>query len=86
MIKEIKTLLGGVTVTDVNMCRAAGYGQYSIKIATRFDGRDKIISVHSTDSQLYDRLQDVESDKAAFLARECKYLIEREVEDYVNSL
>jgi hypothetical protein len=86
MTIEINTILGVVTVTDVSMGRAAGYGQYSIKIAIRFDGRDKIISVHSTDSQLYDRLQDVDSDKAAFLARECKYLIEREVEHHVNSL
>lgn len=84
----INTVLGSVEVSNVSMSRASGYGQYTISIETTFEGNKKTINVHSTDSQLFDTLSDLDTnnDRSEYLLANQKYTIEREVEDYINSL
>ncbi len=87
-MKNISTILGNVTVMNIQMQRASGYGQYTICIGIQFEGKDKIINVHSTDSQLFDKLTDLEtiSERSAYLLENQKYAIESAIEDYISSL
>lgn len=87
-MKTVNTILGNVTVANVSMNRASGYGQYTIAIEIEFEGNKKTINVHSTDSQLFDTLTDLDSnsERAAYLLENQNFTIETEIEDYINSL
>lgn len=87
-MKTINTALGNVEVTNVAMNRASGYGQYTIATEIVFEGTSKTINTHSTDSQLFDKLTDLEnnSERAEYLLTNAKYTIESAIEDYINSL
>jgi 2',3'-cyclic-nucleotide 2'-phosphodiesterase (5'-nucleotidase family) len=82
----VSTLLGDVTITDVTMSRAFGYGQYLIIIDIDFEGQGACVKVHSTDHKLWDDLQDEETDKEAFLMVRAKSTIETAIENYIGSL
>jgi hypothetical protein len=87
-MKKINTIHGNVTVTDVAMNRASGYGQYTISINVIFEGNKKTIYVHSTDSQMFDELTDLEnnSDRSEYLMTNAKYTIETEIQEFISSL
>jgi len=87
-MKSINTVLGNVTVDNVSMNRTSGYGQYTIAVEVEFEGNKKTINVHSTDSQLFDTLTDLDnnSECAAYLLENKNYTIESAIEDYINSL
>ena len=87
-MNTINTVLGIVTIMNVQMQRASGYGQYTICIGIQFEGKDKVINLHSTNSQLFDTLTDLDnnSERAAYLLENQKYAIESAIEEYINSL
>lgn len=41
-------------ISDIEMVRASGYGQYSIKVKFEAYGEQHKLSFHTTDSQLWD--------------------------------
>lgn len=86
-MKTIKTSLGKVKIFNASMKKASGYGQYTILLEVFFEG-NKIVSLHSTDSQLFDKLTDLDNndERSKYLLTNQSYLIEREVSDYINSL
>ena len=85
IMKTFETLLGEVTLNDARIERSSGYGQYIIVIDITFEGQNKQIKVHSTDSQLFDKAHD-EDNHSEIVMEDANFLIEREIEDYINSL
>ena len=85
IMKKFETLLGQVELNDARIERASGYGQYRILIDITFEGQKKQIKIHSTDSQLFDKAHG-EDNHSEIVMEEADFLIEREIEDYINSL
>lgn len=88
-MKRIETALGDFHVISAKMERASGYGQYTIKILGALNRHANVeLKQHSTDSQLFDKLTDLDSytERAEYLLENKMYTIERMVEDYINSL
>jgi len=87
-MKSINTVNGNVTVANVSMNRTSGYGQYTISIDVIFECNKKTINVHSTDSQMFDELTDLDniSERAEYLMTNAEYTIGVAIEDYINSL
>ncbi len=87
MTNKTKNLkIGHVEVTNVSMNRAYGYGQYTIATQIVFEGKSETINTHLTNSQLFDMLTDLDNDteRAEYLMKNAKYIIEKVIEDYVN--
>jgi hypothetical protein len=84
-MKKLETALGEVTILDTRINRSSGYGQYTIAIEIEFEGNKKTISLHSTDSQLFDKAHG-EDDHSEIVMNGAKSTIERAVEDYIHSL
>jgi hypothetical protein len=87
-MNTVTTVLGNVEVTNVSMNRASGYGQYTISIEMEFDGEKHTANLHSTDSQLWDAVSDLDSntEREDYLISKCTYAIEEAVNDYISSL
>lgn len=87
-MKTLNTALGNVEIINVAMNRASGYGQYTIATEIVFEGNGKTINIHSTDSQLFDKLTDLEnnSERTEYLLANQKFTIESAIDDYINSL
>jgi len=83
---NFKCSAGNVRIHSATMLRASGYGQYSIQIDAEYRGKREILKHHSTDSQLFDLLGDMESDadRAAHILR--TYLAEKMIEDWVAEI
>lgn len=43
-----------ITIKSIEMYRGNGYGQYKIVVEFTYDGESHKVSIHSTDSQLWD--------------------------------
>jgi len=84
-MKTLTTVLGNVEINDVRIVRASGYGQYSIKINIEFEGQNKELSLHTTDSQLFDEANS-EDNHSEIVMDGAKTSIENEIENYINSL
>lgn len=84
----ISTILGNVEVSEASMTLASGYGQYTILIKTIFERNSKTLNIHSTDSQLFDKLTDLDSnnERLQYLMEQANYIIESAIEDYIYSL
>lgn len=83
----MKTVQTVKVISAIMKC-ASGYGQYSINIEVEHEGKSHTIKRHSTDSHLFDTLSDLDSDseRSEYILENQKYLVERGVEDYINTL
>lgn len=84
-MKTVNTILGEVVINDTSIVRSSGYGQYTIVVDITFEGQQKTLKLHSTDSQLFDAANG-EDNHSEIVLEAAKYTIERGVEDYINSL
>ena len=84
-MNTINTILGDLTINDTRIVRSSGYGQYSIVIDITFEGNQKTIKLHTTDSQLFDAAHG-KDDHSEIVYNGAKSTIERSIEDYINSL
>lgn len=84
-MKSIETQLGAMVVISASMERAGGYGQYKIIVELETLGT---IAKHSTDSQLFDTLTDLENnaERSDYLINNAAHVIELMVQDYADSL
>lgn len=86
-MKTFETLLGTVKLISISMERSRGYGQYNIIIDLLFEGEKDRVKIHSTDSELWDDYQDLETydEREEFLLNRLEYLVERHIDDYISS-
>lgn len=84
-MKTIETNYGFVEVVDCRIIRKSSYGQYSIIVDCLFLGAKHQLSIHSTDSELYDYAQDSD-DHSETVYEGAKYKINSEIENHFNSL
>ena len=84
-MKKIETILGEVSLLDARINRASGYGQYNIAVEIEFERKNKILNVHSTDSQLFDLAYGADNHSEIVL-KEAFFTIERSIESYIGSL
>jgi len=87
-VTAVETLLGKVEVLHATMI-SRGRGQYTISISIEFEGENKTINVHSTDSKMYDEYKDFIAEGGIgsyYLMVYAFNAIESEVNNYVNSL
>lgn len=84
--QEMKTF-ETLKLTSISMERGRGYGQYRIVIDILFEGKKDRVKIHSTDSELWDDYQDIETydEREEFLLNRIEYLIERHIDDYISS-
>jgi hypothetical protein len=84
--KTIYSLLGPVIINDAKIVLASGHGQYTILIETEFEGKEKTVKLHSTDSELFDKAHG-EADQFTILMKNGANMpIKDAVENYYNSL
>ena len=72
MTNKTKNLkIGHVEVTNVSMNRASGYGQYTIATQIVFESTSETLNTHSTNSQLFDTLTDLDNntERAEYLRK-----------------
>lgn len=81
----LNTILGQVTILDTRINRSSGYGQYTIAIEFEFEGDKKTISLHSTDSELFDKAHG-EENHSEIVMDGAKSSIEKAIENYIDSL
>lgn len=87
-MKTVNTLFGDVTITDIHMVRKQGYGQYNVEVSITFNGKEDIIRIHSSNSRLFDKLSDMDTqaERAAHLLDTLEYVIELAIENYTDHI
>lgn len=84
-MNSVKTILGDVEINSATINRASGYGQYTINVEYSFEGQNKTLSIHSTDSQLFDKAHG-EDNHSQIVMEDARYTIECAINDHINSL
>jgi len=71
-----------VSIINANITRGNGYGQYRISVDIKYNGVNKTLSIHSTDSVLFDGCNDCEN-TLDFLMENAKCRIESAIDDHL---
>ncbi len=86
-MKTVNTLLGTVaTITGAQMVKKAGYGQYNVEVFIEYNGAKETIRIHSTNSRMYDKVMDMDTqaERSEYLLKKCEYVIEMAIENHFN--
>lgn len=84
-MRKVETIFGKVTVTEARITRSSGYGQYNIYVEYSFEGKDRKISIHTTDSQLFDEANG-EDNHFDIVMNGADHLIQRKIENHIDSI
>lgn len=85
--KIINTVFGDVSLTDIEMNRGNGYGQYKVDVTFEFENNRETITFHSTDSEKFDKYKEAEQNNRLDTAfKMFKNEIEYRIEDVINDI